>query len=541
MLIDKTSYIANFNLTFGTENLPMLTQFENIIFPAFTREKDELKRKKNKNTNYFFEQVKLTNVNGDFVLAGLIVKSTKLEVKSRIIDGKLVRTDEVYPSDPYSYFLINLKNHRMVLVKNQNGSPTLKNFSATARDILFNYIREQNSLIENKDDKLPLPSLNVVAIPFEGTIEEQLKGVKKINSITLKFYPRNGDIMENETVDELTETLIALGSKTGYLRFNSPQNKESVSKVVKDTKGLLQPSLKVQFKNGTSGTLKDDSLTEVMSIPIDEEETFLQNIDVIAGKVINKEEFIETSPENKSIYDRFYTKIEGLYNKLIKWLNLYKGDYDMNNQKLFDNTQKLVELKKLKSFDLFLLSLKLFSLGKTRIKILGVLFVIFLLTQKFLMYPKVQAISIISDLTVNLNTIMIPVFAVVITGYAIFQALSNGSTLIRLISINHQDNIDKFSTYNLYFYGLSIFYLGIIILNFVLLAIFKYLPKNWYVSFLSVTVNEYIAAILISLYLVLNLYFLIEIKSFIYNLFQIFTTNATSASIEHLSDKENKN
>lgn len=318
MLIDKTSYIANFNLTFGTENLPMLTQFENIIFPAFTREKDELKRKKNKNTNYFFEQVKLTNVNGDFVLAGLIVKSTKLEVKSRIIDGKLVRTDEVYPSDPYSYFLINLKNHRMVLVKNQNGSPTLKNFSATARDILFNYIREQNSLIENKDDKLPLPSLNVVAIPFEGTIEEQLKGVKKINSITLKFYPRNGDIMENETVDELTETLIALGSKTGYLRFNSPQNKESVSKVVKDTKGLLQPSLKVQFKNGTSGTLKDDSLTEVMSIPIDEEETFLQNIDVIAGKVINKEEFIETSPENKSIYDRFYTKIEGLYNKLIK-------------------------------------------------------------------------------------------------------------------------------------------------------------------------------------------------------------------------------
>lgn len=319
MLINKTAYVANFNLTFGSDNLPMLTQFEKLIFPAFTRDYKEENKKKNKKTKFFFEQVKLTNVKGEFVLAGLIVKSTSLEVKSRIIDGELVRTDEVYPSDPYSYFLINLKNHRMVLVKNQKGSPTLGNFSSTARDVLFRYIREQNSIIDNKDEKLPLPHLNVVAIPFEGSIEEQLKDVKKINNITLKFYPRNGDIMENETVDELTETLIALGSKTGYLRFNSPQNKENVSKVVKDTKGLLKPTVKVQFKNGTSGTLKDDSFTEVMSIPVNEEETFLQNIDVIAGKVMNKEEFIETSPENKRIYDRFFTKIERLYNKLLRF------------------------------------------------------------------------------------------------------------------------------------------------------------------------------------------------------------------------------
>lgn len=211
----------------------------------------------------------------------------------------------------------------------------------------------------------------------------------------------------------------------------------------------------------------------------------------------------------------------------------------MNNQKLFNNTNELVKLKKLKSFDLFLLSLKRFSLSKTRIKILGIFYIIIFLTQKFLMYPKIQAISIISDITVNLNTIMIPIFAVVITGYAIFQALSNGSTILRLISINHEEQLDKFSTYNLYFYGLSIFYLGIVILNFLLLVIFKYLPADWSLSFLSESINEYIAAFLISLYLILNLYFLIEIKSFIYNLFQIFATNASSASIEYFS-KNNK-
>lgn len=318
MIKNKTSYIANFNCTFGSENEPLLTFFEKIILPAFTKDFKEENRKKNRKTTFFFDQVKLTNVKGEFVLAGLIVKSTTLEVKSRLIDGELVRTNEVYPTDPYSYFLINLKNHRMVLVKNQNGSPTLNNFSTAAKDVLNRYIREQNSMIEEKDQKLPSIYLNVVAIPFEGIIEDELKRVKKINKVTLRFYPLNGDIMDNETVDDLTETLRKLGSKTGLVQYNTPTNNENVAKVIENTKGLMNPTVKVIYKNGTSGTLKDDSFTEVMDIPVDDDETFLQNIDVIASKVINKEEFNETSQENQNIYDRFFTQIEGLYNKFLK-------------------------------------------------------------------------------------------------------------------------------------------------------------------------------------------------------------------------------
>src|SRR5690606_33364197 len=131
----------------------------------------------------------------------------------------------------------------------------------------------------------------------------------------------------------------------------------------------------------------------------------------------------------------------------------------------YKNTRELAELKRKGSFELFLKSMERFSLSKTRFIILGILFIFMFLIQKFLIYPKVPAITVISDITVNLNAIIIPVFTVIITGYAIFQALSNGSTLIRLISVNHEDKLDKFSIYNLYFYGLAIFYLGIIILN----------------------------------------------------------------------------
>lgn len=210
----------------------------------------------------------------------------------------------------------------------------------------------------------------------------------------------------------------------------------------------------------------------------------------------------------------------------------------MDKQRLFNNTEQLIEIKKLSSIKLFLLGLPRFTLSKRRSIILGFFFIIIFITQKFLLYPKVKAISILADITVNLNTIMIPVFAVIITGYAIFQALSNGGTLIRMIAINHEGKLDKFSTYNLYFYSLSLIYLGIIILNFLLLVTFKYMPTNWSLDFITNSINEYIAAFLITFYLILNLNFLIEIKSFIYNLFQIFITNGFSAAIEHIDNEE---
>ncbi|WP_261134392.1 hypothetical protein, partial [Bacillus sp. Marseille-Q3570] len=126
----------------------------------------------------------------------------------------------------------------------------------------------------------------------------------------------------------------------------------------------------------------------------------------------------------------------------------------------------------------------------------------------------------------------------IITGYAIFQALANGNTVLQLIAINHEGKLDKFTVYNLYFYGLSIFFLFIIILNFILLFTFKYIPSNWSLKFISKGTNEYISASLITFYLIININFLIEVKCFIYNLFQTFITNASSASIDYLSKKE---
>lgn len=156
------------------------------------------------------------------MLVGLIVKSTKLEVKSRIVEGKLMKMDLEYPTDPYSYFAINLRNHRMVLVKNQSGSPTLRNFESTISILLKQFVR-LNFPDKTKKDDIPIPHLNVVAIPNETKIDEELKNVKKINQIQLRFYPLNGDVIDDETIRDSQETLYELNSSSAHIQEGVPR------------------------------------------------------------------------------------------------------------------------------------------------------------------------------------------------------------------------------------------------------------------------------------------------------------------------------
>lgn len=309
---NKQAYLANFNCTFGENHVPLLPHFFDIVYPAFIKEsEDEDKKKK-----FLIENVKLSRIRGHFMLTGIIIRRTTLEVKSVYRNGKLIKTNDRYKSDPYSYFIINLNNHRMVIVKNQNGSPTLSNFSLTANMILKKFVREKNKELE-KENKLPFPNLNVVAIPFEGKIREELKKVKKVNQVVLRFYPLNGDIMDNETVDHLLKSLGKLEGNSGNITYNTPKNKDAVAEVIDDTKGLMKPTINVEYENGTKGRLNDNAFTEVMNIGIEESESLAQNMDSIVGKVVNKEEFSEVSEENKSLYDKFYSKLESLYNKFI--------------------------------------------------------------------------------------------------------------------------------------------------------------------------------------------------------------------------------
>ncbi|MFB5251201.1 hypothetical protein ACE38F_12505 [Bacillus mycoides] len=192
-----------------------------------------------------------------------------------------------------------------------------------------------------------------------------------------------------------------------------------------------------------------------------------------------------------------------------------------------------------KSDQIVMKSLALQIPSKRRFLFLVLVAVAFFAIHYCMLVHSEDYIENFTDLLGNINDIIVPTFAVIITGYAIFQALVNGSTLINLMTVSEADK-SKFEEYNLYFFGLSLLYLGIIILNLLLMLFFKNVSADWSLPFVSHQTNEIIASVLMTMYLGLLMHSLIELKSFVYNLFQCFTINAASSGIDFLKEDKEK-
>ena len=308
----KKASVANFNTVFlfNDEEHPLLDYFDTILMPALN---SNIVRTIG-DDKYFFMNIKIIfdELSG-YVLTGLIVKKTILEVKSDINEnGELIELNNKYPSAPFSTFTIFLRNHRMIYIENQKGSPKLSSFRSTVKYVMEKYVREKNILLEaNKQDKLPIPLVNVVGIPPRETIERELKKVHKIRSLTLRFYPLNGDgdIDFVETLKGLSKDFRrAIGSKNGDITFKSPQHIQGVIDLVSQAEGTVEPIICVEYENKSKRTLKNDEMSETMDVNLDrinlEEE--LHSI-LMEGQKIESLNYI--SEENKKIYERNFNKI----------------------------------------------------------------------------------------------------------------------------------------------------------------------------------------------------------------------------------------
>ena len=131
---DRIMHFANFNITYGPNEEPMLSHFEDIIYPAFLS--DYKRGKTDERPLFYMSDVKIKVIEDDYVLVGNYIKDTQYDVHTTIQDGELVSTPSSVPTAPYSRFIIFLKNHRMILVRNESQSPDIRSFQATVRVIV---------------------------------------------------------------------------------------------------------------------------------------------------------------------------------------------------------------------------------------------------------------------------------------------------------------------------------------------------------------------------------------------------------------------
>ncbi|MDQ0086727.1 hypothetical protein J2T12_000121 [Paenibacillus anaericanus] len=298
----KKMTVANFNIVFGTKEEPLLDYFDTIIMPALSKETTIIK----KDPGYRFLNVEVIDSgNDDFVLTGVIVKNTTLEVLSKIDgNGNLVEANELHPSAPYSLFSIFLKNHRMVLVKNQKGSPDIRFFASAIKSVLKNYIRVENTKRkEEEQDLLPYPIINIIGIPMKGSIEEALKKVSQINKLTLRFYPLNGDLDFTDIFEGMaTDLRKMVGSKTGSVVLNSPTSKSGIIEVITAAQGTVDPIIEVTYPDKSTGRIRNGILSENLDITYNDStvENAINEITTASKRI---ESIAIVSEGNREIYE----------------------------------------------------------------------------------------------------------------------------------------------------------------------------------------------------------------------------------------------
>lgn len=274
----KKMTIADLNLVFGPKEEPMIKRLEDIVLPALH---SNLYRSGDINTKYFFWDVKLEEIRADeYVIDGLIIKDTILDIDSRFNQNEGIKKMNLHiPSAPYSAFIIYLKNHKMALVRNGKGSPDIRNFSATIKDVISSYVRKENNRRrENGEVLLPHSVLNVTGIKTEESVRNALRGVKKVKDITMKFFPLNSE-WDNESlvgaIDEKWRKV--LRSKNANMTFKSPKSIEGVIQIAEELDGYVDVEMNVEYESDSmlggknSTRLKNGKLSENTDIDLSNE------------------------------------------------------------------------------------------------------------------------------------------------------------------------------------------------------------------------------------------------------------------------------
>lgn len=310
----KKLSIANFNITYGQDNEPMLTHFHDILYPAFCNEQ---KVRTSKNVSYFSD-VELKLINSEYVLTGNLIRETHYRVRTIVVDNELVSSPNSVPTAPYSRFLIYLKSHRMILVKNEGQSPNLKSFQAVLRKVVERYIREVNRERDIADLPLfPNALINIVNMPLPDSIDETIKEFAKIKSINLRFFPLNNDIDPAPLLGLVRSTMNSIDSKTGNLTFNSPKSANGISDLFQDSvaSGIASATVTGEKEDGTKVKITDNQLGSELQIPSagnlsgDDDKR-------IADYCMKRNYLPEASEDNAALYGEALNILGAIINKI---------------------------------------------------------------------------------------------------------------------------------------------------------------------------------------------------------------------------------
>jgi hypothetical protein len=221
---------------------------------------------------------------------GRIVKDTTIVREQVMQAGKLVSNRLVVPSSPSAFFVLNISDHRVSLLAETQGAPSISTFGNTLRHYvknlhkefirsLYESQRESNPDILLKDlyEDFPRPIIDIAPIADKIAIDVFIKRFREIKQVTVNVIRRNQDFEPGELFDELAEDVAPLGPVSTKLIINGPKeglNSAQTSTFIKNvvSHGYEDTMIKGkdQAGNDLSGTNEDYSLIRVVrDLPTD--------------------------------------------------------------------------------------------------------------------------------------------------------------------------------------------------------------------------------------------------------------------------------
>lgn len=334
MLETKNITIANFNCTFKVNNeiQPMLDFFTKMIYPAIHSNKFIRKSKaKNKRlTQYFLTDIKIIDLGSDnLALVGKHFKKVYLDIRQDINedDFSIIPVGETKPSAPFSTFILLLKNHRLIHFPDQSGSPDIRSFASTFKDIIDQYRAEvyknlsetlqESGFVYNNikyknitqfrqeffNKEYPYPVINVVPIPSKELVSNRFKELDKIKSVSFKIYNQNNDIDFNPFFNSMRNFMNFTDSSSIDATLPSPKNIDVVEDAVKKSDGKSEYKIVGVTKSKEKITLKPDSLSETIPIQLSSDSTLDESVKYIYNKLNGRQEITHCSDDNIKTYN----------------------------------------------------------------------------------------------------------------------------------------------------------------------------------------------------------------------------------------------
>lgn len=185
-------------------------------------------------------------------------------------------------------------------------------------------------------------------------------------------------------------------------------------------------------------------------------------------------------------------------------------------------------------------ALNVLKISKKSYKKQGCIYFVCLITSVFVGVSYNTKVVMVDSIQMILD-VMLGLFGIVFTGYAFFQALINKELLIRMLAnLSEEDDAgtkSKLQETNESFVECMMLNLLSIIISMLLKIIVSSMSDD-FLLFEDIIIDNIVASALISFYFYFILTIVWEVKSFIFNVFQLFNLHAGTRVLELFEDDE---